>query len=144
MNDCGGCEMIFLKWLARFGIVFVIFLVIDMVWLLFISRNFYAEKLGYLMRDPINIGAAFLFYVLFVIGVLFFVIHPAMERDSVGYALLAGALFGLMTYATYDLTNLATIKEWPVIITVIDLIWGTTLSTLVSFLGYTLIKKIVP
>jgi len=136
--------MIFLKWLARFGIVFVIFLVIDMVWLLFISRKFYAEKLGYLMRDPINIGAAFLFYVLFVIGVLFFVIHPAMERDSVGYALLAGALFGLMTYATYDLTNLATIKEWPVIITVIDLIWGTTLSTLVSFLGYTLIKKIVP
>ncbi len=136
--------MMFLKWLARFGIVFIIFLAIDMVWLLFISRKFYAEKLGYLMRDPINIGAAFLFYVIFVIGVLFFVINPALEKNSVGYALLAGALFGLMTYATYDLTNLATIKEWPVIITVIDLIWGTTLSTLVSFLGFTLIKKIVP
>ncbi len=133
-----------LKWVFRYGIVFAVFLIIDMVWLLFISRKFYAQQLGYLMRDPVRFGPALIFYALFVVGMLFFVISPAMEKNSLVYAILAGALYGLMTYATYDLTNLATIKDWPVAITIVDLIWGTTLSTLVSTIGFTLIRKWVP
>lgn len=133
-----------MKWVARFGIVLVTFLAVDMIWLVFVARKFYAGHLGFLMRDPVNWAAAFLFYALFVIGVLFFVISPALEKQSLGYAVLAGALFGLMTYATYDLTNLATIKDWPVIVTLVDLAWGTTLSTVVSLVGYTAIRKWVP
>ena len=136
--------MDFLKWLARFGIVLGIFLAVDMIWLVFISRKFYAEKLGYLMRDPVNWAAALIFYAVFVVGILFFVISPALEKQSLGYAVLAGALFRLVTYATYDLTNLATIKDWPVIITVVDLAWGMTLSALVSLAGYFAIRKWVP
>ena len=136
--------MEFLKWLARFGIVLGIFLAVDMIWLVFISRKFYASKLGYLMRDPVNWTAALIFYAVFVVGILFFVISPALEKQSLGYAVLAGALFGLVTYATYDLTNLATIKDWPAIITVVDLAWGTTLSALVSLVGYSAIRKWVP
>ena len=133
-----------MKWVARFGIVLVTFLAVDMIWLVFVARKFYAGQLGFLMRDPVNWTAALLFYALFVVGVLFFVISPALEKQSLGYAVLAGALFGLMTYATYDLTNLATIKDWPVIVTIVDLAWGTTLSTLVSLVGYTAIRKWVP
>lgn len=133
-----------MKWIARFGIVLVTFLAVDMVWLVFVARKFYAGQLGFLMRDPVNWTAALLFYALFVVGILFFVISPALEKQSLGYAALAGALFGLMTYATYDLTNLATIKDWPIIVTIVDLAWGTTLSTLVSLVGYTAIRKWVP
>jgi uncharacterized membrane protein len=133
-----------MKWVARFGIVLVTFLAIDMIWLVFVARKFYAGQLGFLMRDPVNWTAALIFYALFVAGVLFFVISPALEKQSLGYAVLAGALFGLMTYATYDLTNLATIKDWPLIVTIVDLAWGTTLSTVVSLVGYTAIRKWVP
>lgn len=133
-----------LKWLARFGIVFVVFLAIDMVWLVFVARKFYADRLGYLMRDPINLPAALLFYLIFVAGALFFVISPALEKNSLVHAALAGAFFGLVTYATYDLTNLSTVKDWPVIITVVDLAWGTLLSLLVSSIGFLAIRKWVP
>ncbi len=133
-----------LKWLARFGVVTVLFLAVDMVWLVLVARNFYSKHLGFLMRDPVNWPAALIFYGLFVVGMLFFAIHPALEKDSLGYAMLAGALFGLMTYATYDLTNLATLKDWPLIVTVVDLVWGTFVSTAVSTGGYLVIKKWVP
>lgn len=122
-------------------ITFVSFLLIDMVWLVFIAKDLYKKYLGYLMSPTVNWGAALLFYALFIVGILFFVVHPALEKDQIQYALMAGALFGLITYATYDLTNLATIKDWPVTITIIDLIWGTSVSALTSTLSFWVIKR---
>jgi len=117
-----------------------VFLVIDMVWLLFIAKNTYSKHLGYLMAPTPNLGAALLFYVIFIMGLLFFVINPALAKESWQYALLAGMFFGLVTYSTYDLTNMATIKDWPTFITVIDLIWGSAVSGTTAIISYFLIK----
>ncbi len=119
-----------------------IFLAIDMVWLLFIAKNLYAQQLGYLMKASPNLPAALLFYLLFTAGLVFFVLSPNLAQKSLLPVLLSGAFFGLISYATYDLTNLATVKNWPILITVIDLIWGSTLSALVSSLTYLAAKKL--
>jgi uncharacterized membrane protein len=125
--------------LRNFVITFVVFFAIDLIWLGLIAKNLYAKHLGYIMAEKVNWTAAILFYVLFIIGILYFAITPA---TSLGNVVLSGALFGLISYATYDLTNLATIKSWPVIITVIDLVWGTTLSTLTASISYLIIDKL--
>ncbi len=114
----------------------VAFFAIDMVWLGLVARTFYRKHLGFLMAPSPNWPAAVLFYLLFVGGILVFVVVPGLESGSLVTTLVRGALFGLITYATYDLTNLATLKDWPVILTIVDLIWGTVLSTAVSFAGY--------
>ena len=93
------------------------------------------------MTDKVNFVAAFIFYILFIIGLVVFVINPGLEAKSLLKTVGLASLFGLITYATYDLTNLATIKNWPLNITIIDLIWGTTLSTLVSVISFLILKK---
>lgn len=118
-----------------------VFLAFDMVWLTVVAKNFYAKQLGYLMAKNPNLIAALIFYMLFIAGLIFFVITPALDKRMWTQALLAGAFFGLVTYATYDLTNLATVRDWPLIITVIDLIWGTVLSALVSVITYFIARK---
>lgn len=117
-----------------------IFLAIDMVWLTLVAKNFYARQIGFLMKPDINWLAAIIFYLLFVIGLVLFVITPALEKNSWVYAVLLGALFGLISYATYDLTNLATMKNWPILITIIDLVWGAVLSGSVSVITYLIVK----
>ncbi|HNV97195.1 MAG TPA: DUF2177 family protein [bacterium] len=119
-----------------------VFFAIDMLWLGLIAKNFYAKHIGFLMKTNINWLSAIIFYLLFILGVTIFVISPALEKNSWTHALLFGALFGLITYATYDLTNLATIKDWPLIVTIIDLIWGTILSSLVCLISFFIINKI--
>lgn len=119
-----------------------IFFAIDMLWLGVISKNFYSQHLGFLMKTSPNWVAALLFYLLFIGGVVVFVLSPALAKNSLPMALGLGALFGLITYATYDLTNYATIKDWPLIVTVVDLIWGTTLSTIVAGLSFIVSKKL--
>jgi uncharacterized membrane protein len=123
-------------------VALVVFLAIDMVWLLFIAKSLYSKYLGYLMGDKVNFGAAFLFYLIFILGLLFFVIDPALAKGSLGYAILAGALFGLVTYSTYDLTNMATIKDWPALITVVDLLWGSFVSSATASVSYLVIKML--
>jgi uncharacterized membrane protein len=113
----------------------VVFFVIDMIWLGVVAKGFYRRHLGSLMSPKVNWISAILFYLLFIIGLLIFVIRPALEGGASLNALFYGALFGLISYATYDLTNLATIKDWPLIVTVIDLIWGTVLGGIVSYIS---------
>ena len=125
--------------IRNFLITFVVFMFVDLIWLGFVAKKLYSKYLGYIMSDKVNWSAAILFYVLFIIGLLVFVINPA---KSVSNALLLGAFFGLVTYATYDLTNLATLKNWPIFITIIDLIWGTVLSASTSTISYLIIEKI--
>lgn len=112
-----------------------------MVWLGLIANNFYKKHIGFLMADEVNWIAALIFYLLFIAGLVVFVISPALQKNSLLTALLLGALFGLITYATYDLTNLATIKNWPLLVTVIDLLWGMTLSASVSIVTFLIAKK---
>ena len=116
--------------------MFFAFLLIDGIWLGLVARGFYGRHLGYLLRPDPNWFAAILFYLLFIAGILLFVVVPASHHDSWRRALVHGAIFGLVTYATYDLTNLATIKDWPLIVTIVDLAWGTTVGAAVSSLGF--------
>jgi uncharacterized membrane protein len=117
-------------------ITLVIFLAIDMLWLGVISKNFYRTQLGSLLREQFNLVPALLFYLLYIVGLLVFVIVPAVNNASFGQALGLGALFGLMAYATYDLSNLATLNNWPVVIVMADLAWGMTISAITSVVGY--------
>jgi len=125
-----------------YAIAFPVFLAIDMIWLGLVAKNFYKSQIGFLMKPDVNWAAAIIFYLLFIVGLVLFVIAPAAEKASWTHALLFGALFGLITYATYDLTNLATLKDWPLLITIVDLAWGTTLGALVSVIAYFIAGKI--
>lgn len=107
-------------------------LVLDGLWLGLVARGFYRRHLGFLMGDQVNWAAAGAFYVLYAIGLTVFVVWPGIDSGSVGAALWRGALFGLVAYATYDLTNQATLRGWPTIVTAVDLGWGTALSAAVG------------
>ena len=128
-------------WLAYFAVTFVVFMGIDLIWLGFVAKNIYSKYLGYLMAPQVNWLAALVFYVIFIIGVLYFVIAPSLVDRDFTQLVIRAMLFGFMTYATYDLTNLATVRDWPITITIIDLIWGTTLSTSVSLISYLIITN---
>lgn len=108
-----------------------VFFLIDMLWLTLIAKDFYQTKLGYLL-GPVQWVPAVLFYLLFLLGVTFFATYPAALAGKVGMAVLYGALFGFFTYITYDLTNLATLKDWPLSIVFVDIAWGTFLGAFVS------------
>ncbi len=128
--------------LKLYAIALPVFLVIDMLWLGLIAKNFYAKQIGFLIKQNINWTAAVSFYVLFCAGLVFFVIDPAVEKNSWLNALLFGAFFGLITYATYDLTNLATLKDWPLLVTFVDLVWGAFLGGVVSLITYLIFKML--
>lgn len=128
--------------LRLFAIALPVFFAIDMVWLVLIAKNFYRAQIGHLMKSDINWAAALIFYAIFLTGLVVFVIAPAMEKKSVWSALSLGALFGLVCYATYDLTNLAVAKDWPVLVTIVDMVWGTVLSASVATLTYVIAQKI--
>lgn len=119
-----------------------VFLTIDALWLTLIAKNFYSKQIGFLMKAKPNLSAALIFYLLFIIGLVIFVISPALEKKSLIAAISLGALFGLITYATYDLTNLATVKNWPLTVTIVDLIWGSFLAASVSSITYLIASKL--
>lgn len=109
-----------------------IFLGIDMLWLGFVAKAFYRNNLGHLLRADVNWSAALVFYLLYIAGILIFATLPALERQSLRQAVLLGALFGFFAYATYDLTNLATLKDWPVNVALVDILWGMVLTASVA------------
>ena len=129
--------------LKVYFITFCVFFLVDIVWLGFISKSLYNNYLGHLMAPNVNWYAALIFYFMFIAGLVFFVINPSIEKQSLLYAILAGGFFGLIAYGTYDLTNLATIKDWPVNITIIDLIWGTFLNATTSAITYLIVQKFI-
>jgi uncharacterized membrane protein len=131
------------RYLKLYLVSLVAFLAIDMLWLGLVARSFYQQQLGFIMAPVVNWFAAAIFYLLFIVGILFFVVVPGLESNSLKATLLRAALFGLITYATYDLTNLATLKDWPVLLTVVDLLWGTVLSVLVSYISFMAGKRLI-
>jgi uncharacterized membrane protein len=127
--------MSFKETLALYGITLAVFFLIDMIWLGAVAKGFYRRHLGAFLSPKVHWGAALLFYLLYIVGLLVFVIRPALLRGAPLEALAFGALFGLICYATYDLSNMATLKDWPLIVTVVDLVWGTVLGGTVSLLS---------
>jgi len=109
-----------------------IFFAIDLVWLGLIANNLYQKNLAHLLSPVVNWPAALCFYLIYIAGILLFAVRPALAAGSLHYALVWGALFGFFTYATYDLTNLATLRDWPLKIVLVDILWGTLLCTLVA------------
>ena len=112
------------------------FFAIDMVWLGFIATDFYQAQIGHLLAPEVNWVAAIVFYLLFLFGLLFFAVVPGLQAGSLRQTLVRGALYGLITYATYDLTNQATLKDWPVLVTVADLLWGMSICTITSWISH--------
>ena len=122
-------------WVKRYLLTLVILLALDALWLGVIAPPFYRSQIGFLMAASPNWGAAGAFYLLFVAGLVVFVVAPGLEAGAPGRAAWRGALFGLVAYATYDLTNLATLDRWPLLLTVVDMAWGTALCAVTAWLS---------
>lgn len=119
-----------------------VFFALDMLWLGVLAKNVYREQMGFLLRESINWTAAIIFYLLFIGGILYFSVFPALHQGSLRVALWNGVLFGFFTYMTYELTGLAVIKDWPLPIVFVDIIWGMALSGTVAAVTYGIVRKI--
>ena len=118
-----------------------VFFAIDIVWLGVIARGFYRRQLGFILSPDVNWVAAVTFYLIYIAGIIFFAVRPALASGRLSEAALIGGLFGFFTYATYDLTNMATIKDWPLKIVVVDILWGTCLCALVAGLSFLIARQ---
>ena len=125
-----------MKLIFSYFLTTLVFFAIDLTWIGLVAKKFYWSNIGGLLKDDINWVAALVFYLLYIAGIFIFAILPAVETDSVKSAVLYGALFGFFCYATYDLTNLATLNGFPLKVAVVDMIWGTILTGLVSTAGF--------
>ncbi len=121
-----------ITWLA----VVVVFLAIDSVWLAYVAKSFYQKHIGFLLREQFQMGVAAVFYLFYAACLVVLVVAPAAKSGNPWQALALGALLGLCAYGTYDITNLATIKGWPVIVSVVDMAWGMTITAIVSYVGF--------
>ncbi len=120
-----------------------VFFAIDMLWLGVIARGFYRRNLGFILSPEVNWVAAVSFYMIYIAGIIFFAVRPALASGALSQAALLGGLFGFFTYATYDLTNLATIKDWPLKIVIIDILWGTCLCTVVAGASFLIGRRLL-
>ena len=127
-------------YLKLYALTIPVFFIVDMIWLGGVAKGFYRRHLHLLLSTDVNWTAAVIFYLIYVAGIIFFAVRPAIAVDSLAQAALLGALFGFVTYATYDLTNLALIKDWPIVIVVVDILWGICLCTLVAAISFILAK----
>lgn len=135
--------MTLIQYVATYLLSVPVFFAIDMVWLGFVARTFYQSRLGHLLSESVNWPVTISFYLIFLVGLLIFAIAPALSVGDGQRALIYGALFGFFTYATYDLTNWSTLREWPASVAVVDMVWGTVLSASVAYLTYLLAKAFV-
>ena len=127
-------------YLKLYALTVPVFFLVDLIWLGVVAKGFYQKHLNYILSPQVNWPAAILFYLLYIAGILIFAVVPAVNRDSWIHAMLYGALFGFFTYMTYELTNLALLKDWPLNIVVIDIIWGIVLCTAVATLSFVLAR----
>ena len=123
-------------------IAFGVFMVVEGAWLVLIAKDFYKKEIGFLMSDSPKIIPTVLFALIIVMGLVVFAINPALVKESWKYALLAGMFLGVIAYATYDLTNLATIEGWPLKVAVVDLLWGATMGGTVSTVSFFILRML--
>jgi uncharacterized membrane protein len=131
-----------MKNLIIYAITTLIFFVIDMTWLGLVAKNFYRQKLGFILSPDVKWVAAIIFYLIYIGGILYFAVLPALKDQSWQTALINGAVLGFLCYATYDLTNMATIKDWPLTIVIVDIVWGMVLTGAVSILSYIISNRL--
>ena len=134
--------MNFIFYLKLYALTVPIFFIIDIIWLGVVAKEFYRRKLEFILSPQVNWTAAVVFYLVYIAGILFFAVRPAVISNSWAQAAALGSLFGFFTYATYDLTNMATIKDWPLTIVVVDIVWGVCLCTMVATISF-LISKVL-
>ena len=125
-----------LFYLKLYALTVPIFFAIDLLWLGIIAKKFYRSNLGHILSDEVNWKAAIIFYLVYICGILIFAVRPAIASSSWRQAVLFGGLYGFFTYATYDLTNMALINNWPLSIVIVDIIWGVCLCALVAYLSF--------
>lgn len=130
-------------YLKLYALTVPVFFMIDLIWLGVIAKGFYQKNLSFILSPQVKWPAAIIFYLLFIAGILIFAVVPALNKDSWQHAMLYGALFGFFTYMTYELTNLALLKDWPLNIVVVDIIWGVVLCTAVASVGYFIARWLV-
>ncbi|MEO1262006.1 MAG: DUF2177 family protein [Bacteroidota bacterium] len=129
------------KYILLYLLAAIVFFSIDMVWLGILAQDFYENHIGFVLSDEVNWMAAAAFYLIYLSGILYFAIIPNFKQGNWKGALVQGAMFGFFCYATYDLTNMATIIEWPLIVVVVDLTWGTFLTGSTAVLTHILGAK---
>ncbi|MCG6537023.1 MAG: DUF2177 family protein [Syntrophales bacterium LBB04] len=133
-----------MKFFYLYLLTIPIFFGIDMIWLGFVARGFYRNQLGHLLRPDVNWTAAILFYLLYIVGILIFATNPALAINSPRQAVLLGGLFGFFAYTTYDLTNLATLKDWPIMVVWVDILWGVFLTASVAVASFFIGRWLLP
>ncbi len=124
------------KYLELYGLTTVVFFAFDFVWLTVATGRIYRPYIGDLLKDTPNLPVAGAFYLLYVVGILVLASLPGYEKDALSVAVFRGAVFGLLAYGTYDLTNLATLKGWAWQVSAIDMVWGTVLTGTVAAVGF--------
>ncbi|TYC64587.1 DUF2177 family protein [Stappia sp. BW2] len=129
-----------MKYLTAYIATVLVFLAVDFVWLTQVSTRFYVDRIGHLMMERPNIVAAGVFYLFYVVGIVIFAVAPALKAESLAMAAILGGLFGLFTYGTYDVTNYATLRDWPISVVIVDVAWGTVLSAVSATAGYTITR----
>ena len=136
-----GCDrMNYIDYLKLYALTVPVFFAVDIIWLGFVAKKFYRNNLGFILSPDVNWSAAISFYLLYIVGIIIFAVVPALEKNSLGNALLWGSLYGFFTYATYDLTNMATIKNWPLKVVIIDILWGVFLCSMVASISFLIAK----
>lgn len=128
--------MNYIVFVKLYLIALPVFFAIDMFWLTLVAKSFYRSQLGDLLTKNVIWQAAIIFYLLYICGIIIFAIMPALEKNSLTTAITLGCLFGFFAYATYDLTNLATLRDWPLKLTIVDMVWGTVLSGSVATVSF--------
>lgn len=132
--------------MMKYGVAYltslVTFFAVDMVWLGMMAKRFYRPTLGDILLPGVNMAPAIVFYILFPIGLVFFAVAPALRAGSISTALIYGAMFGFFTYATYDLTNQATVRNWTTQLTVVDAAWGSVLAAATAAISYLVAQKL--
>lgn len=123
-------------YLKLYALTVPVFFIIDLIWLGVVAKGFYQKNLNHFLSPQVNWPAAIIFYLIYIAGILIFAVLPAVAKDSLRHAMLYGALFGFFTYMTYELTNLALLKGWPLNIVVIDIMWGVVLCSVVASIGF--------
>ena len=131
-----GVEMSIPFYLKLYLLTVPIFFIIDLIWLGVVAKVFYRKNLNHILSPSVNWPAAIIFYLMYIAGILIFAVQPGLAKDSLRHAAMWGALFGFFTYATYDLTNLALLKDWPLNVVIVDILWGVTLCTIVASLSF--------
>lgn len=128
--------MKFVFYIKLYLITVPIFFIVDMIWLGYLAKSFYKKNLAGILSGGVNWTAAVIFYLIYIAGILVFAVIPALEKGSPEKSIIWGLLFGFFTYATYDLTNMATIRGWPLKVVIVDICWGMVLSAAVAALSY--------